>query len=146
MCIRDSPHTPPTIEQRFCEDERDAQRLARGLRDALMFTHSGPLADMIEEVRYPRDAQRLSDDDLIDLCRRYAGSGYHPCGTAKMGPAEDPLAVVDEYGRTRGVDGLAIGDASIMPFVPRANTNLTSIMIGEKIGEWLRLDPTQYEL
>lgn len=141
-----NPRSAPIVEQRFCEDERDAQRLARGLRDAIEFTRKGALADMIDEVRYPRDAFRLSDTELVDLCRRFAGSGYHPCGTVKMGPAEDPMAVVDERGRVRGVDGLVVGDASIMPFVPRANTNLTSIMIGEKVGEWLRTQPTEYGL
>ena len=69
---------------------------------------------------------------------RLAASGFHPCATAKMGPASDPLAVVDQYGRAHGVDGLVVADASIMPTVPRANTNLTTIMIGERVGEWLR--------
>ena len=63
-----------------------------------------------------------------------------------MGPVEDPLAVVDQYGRLHGVDGLVVADASIMPSVPRANTNLTCIMIGEKVGEWLRTDPSRFGL
>ena len=141
-----NPHSAPIVEQRFCEDERDAKRLARGLRDAIEFTRRGALADLIDEVRYPRDATQRSDAELIELCQRYAGSGYHPCGTIKMGPSQDAMAVVDQRGRVRGVDGLVVGDASIMPFVPRANTNLTSIMIGEKIGEWLRTEPAKYGL
>jgi choline dehydrogenase len=63
-----------------------------------------------------------------------------------MGPADDPLAVVDQYGRLHALDGLAVADASVMPSVPRANTNLTSIMIGERIGEWLRTQPELYGL
>ena len=141
-----NPRTPPIVEQRFCEDERDRRRLALALRDALAFTRSGALAEMIDGVRFPRNAHRLNNDELAELCARYAGSGYHPCGTAKMGPAEDTMAVVDHHGRARGVDGLVVGDASIMPFVPRANTNLTSIMIGEKMGDWLRQRPTLYGL
>jgi choline dehydrogenase len=62
-----------------------------------------------------------------------------------MGVESDPMAVVDQYGRCF-MDGLVIADASIMPMVPRANTNLTSIMIGEKIGEWLRTRPAIYGL
>ena len=61
-----------------------------------------------------------------------------------MGPREDPLAVVDSMGRSHHVDQLVIADASIMPSVPRANTNLTCFMIGEQIGEWLRTQPQEY--
>jgi choline dehydrogenase len=63
-----------------------------------------------------------------------------------MGPAGDDMAVVDQYGRCHAIEGLAIADASIMPSVPRANTNLTSIMIGEMIGEWARTRPEIYGL
>jgi choline dehydrogenase len=63
-----------------------------------------------------------------------------------MGPALDPNAVVDARGRCHGVEGLVVADASIMPGVPRANTNLTAIMIGEQIGEWLRTDVSAYGL
>ena len=63
-----------------------------------------------------------------------------------MGPASDPLAVVDQYGRAHGIEGLVVADASIMPTVPRANTNLTTIMIGEMVGEWLRTKPHLYGL
>lgn len=63
-----------------------------------------------------------------------------------MGPASDPMAVVDQYGRAHGIDGLVVADASIMPTVPRANTNLTTIMIGERVGEWLRTQPGLYGL
>ena len=73
-------------------------------------------------------------------------SGYHPSGTVKMGPKEDPGAVVDQFGCCHTIDNLVVADASIMPFVPRANTNLTCIMIGEKIGEWLRQSPARYGL
>lgn len=140
------PRVAPIIDNRFCEDERDTQRLVRGFRDALAFTHSGPLADMIETVTFPRDADSLTDDDIAALCKRFAGSGYHPSGTVKMGAAIDAFAVLDEHGCCRFLDGLVVADASIMPTVPRANTNLTSIMIGEQIGEWLRTRPGLYGL
>jgi choline dehydrogenase len=55
-----------------------------------------------------------------------------------MGPPEDGGAVVDQRGRVRGVDGLFVADASIMPAIPRANTNLTCIMIAERVSDWLR--------
>ncbi len=141
------PHAKPVIEQRFCEDERDTRRLVACFKDTLAFTRTRPLADLVSHVVFP-DASRgePADDDIARLLRRLAGSGYHPCGTAKMGPASDGGAVVDQRGRMHGVDGLVVADASIMPSVPRANTNLTSIMIGERVGEWVRADGAAYGL
>jgi choline dehydrogenase len=55
-----------------------------------------------------------------------------------MGPADEPAAVVDQYGRVHGLEGLRVADASIMPDLPRANTNLSTIMIGERVAEWMR--------
>jgi choline dehydrogenase len=63
-----------------------------------------------------------------------------------MGPASDAQAVVDSFGCSHHLDNLAVADASIMPWVPRANTNLTAIMSGEKIGEWIRTRPGIYGL
>jgi len=133
------PHDTPIVDNRFCEDERDIARLVGCFKDALAFTRAGPLADMIESVSFPDPARPLDDASIGALCRKFAGSGFHPCGTAKMGPASDPMAVVDECGCCHAVDQLVVADASIMPFVPRANTNLTCIMIGEMVGEWVRL-------
>ncbi len=132
------PHDHPIIDNRFCEDERDTQRLVRCLQDALTFTTRGELADMIERITFPDPARGQDDETLTRLCQRFAGSGYHPCGTVKMGDAKDPYAVVNPDGVAHRLDNLMVADASIMPFVPRANTNLTCIMIGEKIAEYLR--------
>jgi choline dehydrogenase len=140
------PQAAPQIENQFCADPRDRAKLALCLRDALAFTRTGPLAKLIDTVVFPDPGRRGDLDALEQLCARHAGSGYHPCGTARMGPATDPDAVVDELGRCHGVEGLVIADASIMPFVPRANTNLTCIMIGERVGEWLRTHPAWYGL
>jgi choline dehydrogenase len=140
------PRDLPIVDNRFCEDERDTTRLVACFKDALAFTRTGPLAEMIETITFPDPARRMDDDAIAELCRRFAGSGYHPGGTAKMGPVADATAVVDEHGCCHGMDGLVVADASIMPFVPRANTNLTCIMIGEMIGEWLRTRPARYGL
>ena len=63
---------------------------------------------------------------------------FHPVGTAKMGPESDPMAVVDQYCRVRGVAGLRVVDASVMPNIVRANTNVTCMMIGERVAEWMQ--------
>jgi choline dehydrogenase len=140
------PADGPIVEQRFCEDDRDTNRLVACLKDTLAFTRARPLSDLIERVIFPNPDVPLSDESWAKLCQRFAASGFHPCGTLKMGPSADPLAVVDQYGRAHALDGLVVADASIMPSVPRANTNLTSIMIGEMVGEWLRTAPEQYGL
>ena len=70
---------------------------------------------------------------LVEDVRRNSAHYYHPVGTCKMGPESDPDAVVDARGKVYGVDNLYVADASIMPVVPRANTNLPSVMVAEKI-------------
>ena len=138
------PHEAPHIEPDFGVDERDNERLAGCLEGALRFVQTPPLADLVEEVRFPR--LPLTHDGALHIVRRRSHSGYHPCGTVKMGPASDPGAVVDQFGRCHALDGLVVADAAVMPSVPRANTNLTSIMIGEMVGEWLRTRPGLYGL
>ncbi len=140
------PKAAPVVDNRFCEDERDLQRLVGCMKDTLAFTQKGALAEMIDEIIFPDPARGSNDETLANLCRKLSGSGYHPSGTVKMGPSTDPLAVVDQYGCCHALDNLVVADASIMPFVPRANTNLTSIMIGEVIGEWIRTGGARYGL
>ena len=65
-------------------------------------------------------------------------TGHHSSGTCKMGPAADSMAVVDQYGRVHGLEGLRVADASIMPDVVRVNPNATCIMIGEKVSDFIR--------
>lgn len=140
------PHVQPGIENHFCADIRDRQTLAGCVLDTLQFTKVGPLADMIKSVQFPDPARGHAKEDIEALCQKFAGSGYHPCGTAKMGDKKDPLAVVDPLCRLHGIDQLVVADASIMPSVPRANTNLTCFMIGEKVGEWIRTQQNEYGL
>jgi len=140
------PHAGPITEQHFCEDERDTSRLTAAFRDCLRFTETESMRSIIDRVIFPAPDRDLTDDAIASLLKRLAASGFHPCGTLKMGAETDANAVVDQFGRVYAVDGLVVADASIMPSVPRANTNLTSIVIGEMVGEWLRTRPAQYGL
>ena len=81
-----------------------------------------------------------SDAALIDFIRNNCATLFHPVGTIKMGPESDKDAVVDQYCRVRGVEGLRVVDASVMPNIVRANTNLTCIMIGERVADWMRAE------
>ena len=79
-----------------------------------------------------------SDAALADVIRGNCNTIWHPVGTTRMGPDSDRDAVVDQYCRVRGVEGLRVVDASVMPNIVRANTNLTCIMIGERVADWMR--------
>lgn len=84
-------------------------------------------------------AKVLKDRAALDRwIFKSCGSGYHPCGTVPMGADDDADAATDARGRVRGVEGLYVCDASLMPTVPSMNTNLTALMMGERFGEWLR--------
>jgi choline dehydrogenase len=136
------PHAAPIVQQQFCEDPRDVRRLTTCFRDAMKFVETGPLAELVEDVVFPSPERELTDEAIGNLLRKLSASGFHPCATVPMGPD----GAVDQYGRLHGAEGLVVADASIMPTVPRANTNLTSIMIGEMVGEWVRTRSSIYGL
>ena len=102
------------------------------------------LADLGAQPYYLNQLDRVAgavgDQQHVGGCRDQVETAL------EHGPADDPEAVVDQYGCAHGVDGLVVADASIMPTVPRANTNLTSFMIGERVGEWIRTSPGRYGL
>jgi choline dehydrogenase len=94
--------------------------------------------DVVIERIFPSDEDLNSDELLNKWILRSVGTQHHSSGTCKMGQASDPMAVVDQYGRVHGLEGLRVADASIMPDVIRANTNATTIMIGERIADWVK--------
>ncbi|MAB04584.1 MAG: choline dehydrogenase [Rhodobacteraceae bacterium] len=85
------------------------------------------------EIQPGADCQ--SDDELDDFIRQHVESAYHPCGTARMGRADDPMAVVDPETRVIGVEGLRLADSSIFPRITNGNLNAPSIMVGEKASD-----------
>ena len=84
------------------------------------------MQDLLRDRVSPTDADLASDQALDDWLMHNIGTSHHVSGTCKMGPAADPMAVVDQYGRVHGLDNLRIADASIMPDCIRANTNATT--------------------
>ena len=86
----------------------------------------------------PVDAELASDSALDDWLMANSGTSHHVSGTCKMGPAGDEMAVVDQHGRVHGLENIRVADASIMPDCIRANTNATTIMIAEKIADYIR--------
>jgi choline dehydrogenase len=130
----------PRIVMDYLSDERDMDKLRDGLIRAMELVHTRAVEAVSEGVRRPTDAE-LADSQVLDAwIRRNSATGAHPSCTARMGAPDDPTSVVDELGFAHGVRGLRIADASIFPRVPRANTNIPTIMVGERIGEWARQD------
>ena len=129
---------PAQVEPEFLRDDWDVERMVEGLEIALRMAETPEIREVTEKVVRPKPEIANDREALWAWAKRYSGSGYHPSGTAPMGAPDDPTAVVDQYGRVFGVEGLFVADASIMPTIPRANTNIPTIMIGERFGEWLR--------
>ena len=133
------PAVQPTIELNFTSDAEDQRRLVEGLRHCWKALHTSPLAERIERIPFwTEDVLKGSDDALRSAIARGVGTSYHPVGTARMGPAGDEGAVVDQYCQVRGIGSLRVVDASVMPSVPRANTNLPCIMLAERVSDWMR--------
>jgi len=92
------------------------------------------------EVLEARELQRrMAQDEWVEAyAQRVARHYVHPVGSARIGPSNDELAVVDQHCRVNGISNLRVVDASVMPTVPSANTNFPCIMIGERVAEWMR--------
>jgi 5-(hydroxymethyl)furfural/furfural oxidase len=95
---------------------------------------AGPIFSTLADRRVDLAALVDDDDALADHIRENVAGMFHPVGTCRMGRADDPDAVVDTAGRVRGIGGLRVVDASIMPSLPRGNTNIPTIMLAEKIA------------
>jgi choline dehydrogenase len=127
----------PIIETALLTHEEDRARVREALRWIGRLSQTKAIRALARPV-YPSRAPFGDDGEFRGTIESITGSAYHPCGTAPMGADEDPLAVTDGRGRVRGVRGLFVADASLMPTIPMANTNLPTLMIGERMGEWLR--------
>jgi choline dehydrogenase len=132
------PAAQPVIEPDFLNEEWDLDRLVEGMELAWKVAHTREIEDVTKTIVRPHPDTIADRDKLRATLPKATGSGYHPSGTAKMGPEDDEYAVVDQYGRVHGVEGLFVADASIFPTIMRANTNIPTIMIGERFGEWFR--------
>lgn len=131
---------PPRIELQFVSDPEDLRRLIAGVRLGWEVAHDSEIARHVDRIALLDEETVRSDATLSDYIRRTVTTQFHPCGTAKMGSAGDAMAVVDPHGRVRGVENLRVADASVMPTIPRANINLTCIMIGERMADWMRAE------
>ena len=133
------PKVPPAIRPNYLATATDRRVLIDGLRLARRIAQSPEIDPYRGEQIWP--APHLSsDDELLRHAHETGGSVGHLAGTCKMGPDNDPMAVVDGECRVRGLEGLRVVDASVMPNLIGGNTNAPTIMIAEKGADMLRAD------
>jgi choline dehydrogenase len=128
----------PRIEHRYCSDPEGHDRavLREGVRTARTLAAQPALRDLLGAEVSP--GPTIQDDSALEEWIEGAVEHYyHPVGTCAMGPVDDPLAVTDARGRVHGLDNVFVADCSIMPVIPRANTNLPAVVVGERIAGWL---------
>lgn len=131
------PFEPPIIQPNYLAEEGDRRVLLAGMKLARRLLASPPLAPYYEREDFPGPHVR-TDEELLEAARQRGTTTFHPSGTCRMGPASDPLAVVDDNLRVHGLEGLRVIDASIMPTMLSANLNAATMMIAEKGADLLR--------
>jgi choline dehydrogenase len=129
------PRWHPEIDPAYYDDQADLDAMVAGAQRVIETVEAGPIARHVDRPFLP-GAAAPSESDLVEHVRAQTQTLYHPVGTCAMGSGEQ--SVVDPRLRVRGVDGLRVADASVMPMVTRGNTNAPTIMIGEKAADLLR--------
>jgi choline dehydrogenase len=130
------PAVAPRIDMGYFTHADDMPRMLLAVRTARNLARTAPLSAVALQELLPGPGV-TSSEDLAAAIRAGLGTYFHPVGTCSMGPAANPLSVVDARGSVHGVERLSVVDASIMPSIPAANTNLASIMLAERCAEWL---------
>ncbi len=128
----------PHLDFRFLTDPRDTERYRDAIRRTVKIFEHPAFDGLLAERLSPTDADLSSDDALDAWLQQNAGIAGHQSVTCKMGPASDPAAVVDQYCRVHGLEGLRVVDASVMPDIVRANTNATVIMMAERAADFIK--------
>jgi choline dehydrogenase len=127
------PLQPPAMQPRYLSTPEDRATLVAGLRLARKLADTQAMRPYVESEYRPGSAVR-SDDELLEFAKNTGGTIFHPSGTTRMGPATDPLAVVDSGLRVHGVEHLRVVDCGVMPTLTSGNTNVPVVMIAEKVA------------
>jgi choline dehydrogenase len=132
------PQQQPTLDYQFLEHPTDRERLRAGVRWCVDLFQAPVFGETVDDRISPNAADLATDDSLDAWMLDNVSIAGHTCGTCKMGPDTDGMAVVDQFCRVHGMSGIRVIDASITPDIPRANTNATAIMIGERAADFIR--------
>jgi choline dehydrogenase-like flavoprotein len=130
------PDDMPLVSPNLLQDPADARAMVDGQRYFMRVFETSPLAERIRSISVP-DPGDLSDEALMNHCRRFVKTNYHPSGTCRMGAAGDPMAVLDSRLRVRGVENLRLCDLSAMPNINAGNTNAPAMMMGSRCAEFI---------
>ena len=125
------PFEKPIIQPNYLSEESDRAVTIKAMRLARSLMHTKSMSPYFDGEEYP-GSEIESDDELLDAARHWGSTTYHVMGTCRMGPDSDPMAVVDDNLRVKGIANLRVIDASIMPTMLSANLNAGAMMIGEK--------------
>jgi len=128
------PFAAPAIQPNYLTDEHDRRVLLAGMKLARKLLASKPLEPFYDYEDFPGPKVQ-ADDELLEAAKQRGTTTFHPMGTCRMGPEGDPLAVVDDNLRVRGLEGLRVVDASVMPLMLSANLNAATMMIAEKAAD-----------
>jgi choline dehydrogenase len=131
------PADPPCIDSGFLIDRADTARLVHGIGVARRLARTKPFSELALRELFSTSDVADESAALETLVREKARTYFHPVGTCRMGPTVDEGACVDARARVHGVEGLFVVDASIMPTIPAANTNLPTLMLAERCAAWL---------
>jgi choline dehydrogenase len=134
------PFDHPTIQPNYLAAESDRQVLLAGMKLARRLLQSRALSKFYDREEFP-GPQAQSDEDLMTAAKQRGTTTFHLMGTCRMAPDTDPTAVLDDQLRVRGLEGLRVVDASIMPTMPSANLNASVLMIAEKAADMIRGRP-----
>ncbi|MFD0411058.1 GMC family oxidoreductase [Kitasatospora sp. NPDC127116] len=138
VTIRDADAaTPPEILLGLATDPADVDLLMAAVRQAWELLRSAPMAGLLERVLVWTDRMVRDDRLLRGAVTRFVSPSWHAVGTARMGPADDPEAVVDQRCRVHGAEGLYVVDASVLPVMPSAPPNLTCLALAERVARWM---------
>ena len=132
------PTADPIIDPAYLSHPDDLPRLLRAIALARRLAGTLPLAGILTEERFPGPTAADGSAELAEAVRAGLDPYDHAVGTCRMGPDADHAAVVDARGGVRGMTGLFVVDASIMPTIPAANTNLPTLMVAERCAAWLK--------
>ena len=132
------PGIQPDLDYNYLESDFDRSRMREAVRLCIEIAQQRGLSEIVESCIDPTAADLKSGDTLDEWLLRNARTSQHISGTCKMGPASDLTAVVDQFGKVHGLEGVRVADASIMPDCIRANTNATCMAIGERIADFVK--------
>jgi choline dehydrogenase len=132
------PRVQPFLDYNYLAHPFDRQRLRAGVRQALTLAEHDDLQEIIGWRIAPTDTDLLSDAAFDEWLQREVTTYSHISGTCKMGPGSDAMAVVDQYGKVHGLEGVRVVDASIMPTLVRAPINPTVLMVAERMASFMR--------